>query len=182
MLERCQRRTVRLAEVGAVVREIDADTLARLPLIDACGLQPLRLPCAEQAALDRQVRACNRLTMAAAERKVRIQDMVRQLMPVPPLTGDPGRAGPTWPCWNASPIRGRCWPPATMKWWRMLQRYTGRRELLLRASMRSPRWSPTAASPGETVGVVHYATPTIAYKIAKSGRGDGCSRTLYCRS
>src|SRR5690349_17789421 len=71
---------------------IDADTLARLPLIDARGLRPLRLPTAEQAVLDRRVRACDRLTMAAAEHKVRIKDLVRQLMPATPLTGDLGQA------------------------------------------------------------------------------------------
>jgi len=71
---------------------IDADTLARLPLIDPRGLQALRLPGAEQAALDRRVRACDRLTMAAAEHKVRIKDLVRQLMPQSPLTGDLGQA------------------------------------------------------------------------------------------
>ena len=36
---------------------IDADTLARLPLFDPAGLQPLRLPGVERAALDRRVRA-----------------------------------------------------------------------------------------------------------------------------
>ncbi|MDI1466424.1 IS110 family transposase, partial [Catellatospora sp. KI3] len=71
---------------------IDADTLARLPLIDPRGLRPLRLPGAEQAALDRRVRACDRLTRTAAEHKVRIKDLVRQLMPDTPLTGDLGQA------------------------------------------------------------------------------------------
>lgn len=71
---------------------IDADTLARLPLIDPDGLQPLELPGAERAALDRRVRACDRLTRAATEHKVRIKDLVRQLMPATPLTGDLGKA------------------------------------------------------------------------------------------
>ena len=71
---------------------IDADTLARLPLIDPDGLRPLRLPDAAAAALDRRVRACDRLTMAASERKVRIKDLVRQVMPCTPLTGDLGKA------------------------------------------------------------------------------------------
>ena len=35
---------------------IDADTLARLPIFDPDGLQPLGLPGVEQAALDRRVR------------------------------------------------------------------------------------------------------------------------------
>jgi transposase len=71
---------------------IDADTLARLPLIDPAGLQPLQLPGAEAAALDRRVCACDRLTMAASEHKVRIKDLVRQVLPCTPLAGDLGQA------------------------------------------------------------------------------------------
>jgi transposase len=71
---------------------IDADTLARLPLLDPGGLRPLELPGAQNAALDRRVRATDRLTRAASEHKVRIKDLVRQLMPVTPLTGDLGQA------------------------------------------------------------------------------------------
>jgi transposase len=71
---------------------IDADTLARMPLVDPQGLQPLELPSIERAALDRRVRACDRLTRAGAEHKVRIKDLVRQLMPATPLTGDLGQA------------------------------------------------------------------------------------------
>jgi len=71
---------------------IDADTLARLPLFDPAGVQPLRLPGAERAALDRRVRACDRLVAAGAEHKVRIKDLVRQLLPMTPLTGDLGAA------------------------------------------------------------------------------------------
>lgn len=71
---------------------IDADTLARLPLFDPAGLQPLELPGAERAGLDRRVRATDRLTKAAAEHKRRIKDLVRQLLPMTPLTGDLGVA------------------------------------------------------------------------------------------
>ena len=71
---------------------IDADTLARLPLFDPAGLQPLRLPGAERAALDRRVRATDRLTRAGAEHKRRIKDLVRQVLPMTPLTGDLGVA------------------------------------------------------------------------------------------
>jgi transposase len=71
---------------------IDADTLARLPLLDSDGLTPLQLPAGERAALDRRVRACDRLTMQAAEHKVRLKDLVRQLMPLTPLTGNVGQA------------------------------------------------------------------------------------------
>ena len=71
---------------------IDADTLARLPIFDPDGLQPLVLPGTEQAALDRRVRATDRLTRAGAEHKRRIKDLVRQLLPMSPLTGDLGKA------------------------------------------------------------------------------------------
>lgn len=71
---------------------IDADTLARLPLFDPAGLQPLELPGPERAALDRRVRATDRLTAAGAEHKRRIKDLVRQLMPMSPLSGDLGAA------------------------------------------------------------------------------------------
>ena len=71
---------------------IDADTLARLPLFDPAGLQPLVLPGAERAALDRRVRATDRLTRAGAEHKRRIKDLARQLLPMTPLTGELGVA------------------------------------------------------------------------------------------
>ncbi len=69
---------------------IDADTLARLPLFDPTGLQPLELPSVERAALDRRVRATDRLTRAGAEHKTRIKSLVRQLLPMTPLTGELG--------------------------------------------------------------------------------------------
>ena len=71
---------------------IDADTLARLPLVDPAGLHPLQLPPAPAAALDRRVRACDRLTQAAATHKRRITDLVRQLLPMSPLAGELGQA------------------------------------------------------------------------------------------
>jgi transposase len=71
---------------------IDADTLARLPLVAPSGLAPVELPGVEAAALDRRVRAADRLTQAVAEHKVRIKDLVRQLMPATPLAGDLGVA------------------------------------------------------------------------------------------
>jgi transposase len=66
---------------------IDADTLARLPLLAPTSLHPLELPGAEAAALDRRVRACDRLTALGALHQRRIKDLVRQLMPATPLTG-----------------------------------------------------------------------------------------------
>src|SRR5215218_2451565 len=71
---------------------IDADTLARLPLVDPAGLHPLQLPDAARAALDRRVRACDRLTRQAASHKRRIKDLVWQLLPTSPLTGELGKA------------------------------------------------------------------------------------------
>jgi transposase len=71
---------------------IDADTLARLPLVDPAGLHPLTLPDAPRAALDRRVRATDRLTRQAAAHKRRLKDLVRQLLPASPLAGDLGQA------------------------------------------------------------------------------------------
>jgi transposase len=71
---------------------IDADTLARLPLVDPAGLWPLELPDAARAALDRRVRACDRLTRQAASHKRRIKDLVHQLLPASPLAGELGQA------------------------------------------------------------------------------------------
>ena len=47
----------------------------------------------DEAVLDRRARACDRLTRQAARHKTRIKDLVRQLMPMTPLTGDVGKAG-----------------------------------------------------------------------------------------
>jgi transposase len=69
---------------------IDADTLARLPLFDPAGLQPLVLPDAERAALDRRVRATDRLTQQGALHKRRIKDLARHLLPMSPLVGELG--------------------------------------------------------------------------------------------
>jgi transposase len=71
---------------------IDAGTLARLPLSGPAGLRPLQLPGAQRAALDRRVRATDRLTRQAAGHKTRIKDLARQLLPASPLAGDPGAA------------------------------------------------------------------------------------------
>ena len=71
---------------------IDAETLARVPLADPDGLIELDVAEGDQAALDRRVRACDRLTQQAARHKTRIKDLVRQLMPMTPLTGDLGKA------------------------------------------------------------------------------------------
>jgi transposase len=71
---------------------IDADTLARLPLVDPSGLTELTLAEGHAAALDRRVRACDRLTQQAARHKTRIKGLARQLLPMTPLAGDLGKA------------------------------------------------------------------------------------------
>ena len=71
---------------------IDAETLARVPLADPGGLIKLEVAEGDAAVLDRRVRACDRLTQQAARHKTRIKDLVRQLMPMTPLTGDVGKA------------------------------------------------------------------------------------------
>ena len=71
---------------------IDADTLARIPLVNPRGVQALVLGDAAAAALDRRVRATDRLTRAIAEHKTRIKALVRQVMPMSPLTGKMTRA------------------------------------------------------------------------------------------
>jgi transposase len=82
---------------------IDSGTLARLPLSGPAGLAPLVLPGADRAALDRRVRATDRLTRQGAEHKKRIKDLARQLLPLSPLTGDLGAAGLAIA--NAAPAR-----------------------------------------------------------------------------
>lgn len=71
---------------------IDAEALAKLAIVDPGGLRLLKLDGADEAALDRRVRACDRLTQQASLHKVRIKDLVRQLLPMTPLTGELGMA------------------------------------------------------------------------------------------
>src|SRR5450759_1527425 len=74
---RPMRRTcAALASRHAKSNGIDADTLARLPLLAPGSLQPLELPGVEAAALDRRVRACDRLSRQGALHKRRIKDLV----------------------------------------------------------------------------------------------------------
>ncbi len=60
---------------------IDAATLARLPLVDPGGVQPLELPDGPRASLDRRGRTCQWLTEQATSHKVRIRELARQLFP-----------------------------------------------------------------------------------------------------
>lgn len=61
---------------------IDAETLAKLAVIDRDNLVPLKLPTADQASLDRRVRAADRLGEMVARHKTRIRELVRQTMPM----------------------------------------------------------------------------------------------------
>lgn len=61
---------------------IDADVLARLPLVDPAGVVPLELPDADQATLRRRVRAADRLTEEITSHKQRIRDLGRQCYPM----------------------------------------------------------------------------------------------------
>jgi len=65
----------------AKTNQIDAETLARLPLVDPAGLRPLELPGKLRASLDRRVRACDRLTNLTSMHKTRIRDLARQAFP-----------------------------------------------------------------------------------------------------
>ena len=77
---------------NAKSNSIDADALAKLAIIDPDGLRSLVLAGADEAALDRRVRACDRLTQEVSQHKKRIKDLVRQLLPITPLTADLGVA------------------------------------------------------------------------------------------
>lgn len=71
---------------------IDAETLARMPLMGIRGLRPLVLPDGDRAGLNRMVRACGRLSRQLADHKRRLKGLVRQLLPLSPLNGDLGKA------------------------------------------------------------------------------------------
>lgn len=60
---------------------IDAISLARIAIFDPERLVALELASAEQAALDRRVRAADFLTDMIAEHKTRIRELARQVMP-----------------------------------------------------------------------------------------------------
>ncbi len=60
---------------------IDAETLARMPLLAPAGLHPVELNEAGRASLDRRVRAVARLTREIGQRKVRVRALAQALMP-----------------------------------------------------------------------------------------------------
>lgn len=71
---------------------IDADTLARVALVDPAGLQALGLAGPQAASLDRRVRVTDRLSSQGRIHKRSIKDLVRQLRLMTPLTGDLGES------------------------------------------------------------------------------------------
>jgi hypothetical protein len=91
---------------------IDAETLARLPLVAPSGLVPVEFGSAARASLDRRVRAVARLTADIGRRKNRIRALAQAMVPTIGAALSEGSTTPTWPCWSATPTRGRCWPPA----------------------------------------------------------------------
>lgn len=65
----------------AKTNQIDALTLAKMPLIDPDCLIPLELAEGEAASLNRRVRACARLGHQVSRHKTRIRELARQMMP-----------------------------------------------------------------------------------------------------
>jgi hypothetical protein len=88
---------------------IDADTLARLPLVDPAGLHPLQLPDGARAALDRRVRACDRLTQQAAP-PTSAASRTWSSSCCRPAPWSASSARPTWPCSNATQTPMPWWP------------------------------------------------------------------------
>jgi len=60
---------------------IDAETLARLPLVAPTGLTAVEFGSPARASLDRRVRAVARLTAEIGRRKTRIRALAHQLVP-----------------------------------------------------------------------------------------------------
>ena len=80
------------------------------------GLVPVEFGTAARASLDRRVRAVARLTADIGRRTSRIRALALALVPTITTALSEGlnhtETTPTWPCWNATPTPGCCWPPA----------------------------------------------------------------------
>lgn len=63
---------------------IDAETLARLPLVAPAGLTAVEFGSQARASLDRRVRAVGRLTAEIGRRKTRIRALAQALIPTTP--------------------------------------------------------------------------------------------------
>jgi transposase len=61
---------------------IDADTLAKIPIVDEDSLYEVELPSAGHTALNRMVRQHEKLTVSISNRKRRIQDLVTFAVPL----------------------------------------------------------------------------------------------------
>ena len=60
---------------------IDAETLAKVAIVDGEHLCPLELPDRDRAELDRRVRAVEMLTDQIGSHKTRIRDLARHVIP-----------------------------------------------------------------------------------------------------
>ncbi len=65
----------------AKTNQIDALTLAKMPLVDPDCLLPLELAEGAAASLNRRVRVCERLGEQITRHKTRIRELARQMMP-----------------------------------------------------------------------------------------------------
>lgn len=61
---------------------VDAESLAKMAVVDPDGFVPLVLPDGEHASLDRRVRAADHLSDVVARHKVRVRELARHLMPM----------------------------------------------------------------------------------------------------
>lgn len=78
----------------AKTNQIDAEALARLPIVDRAGLVALELPRGDNATLVRRVRAADRISYMLSRHKQRIRDLARVAMPTvgDVLTGEIAKA------------------------------------------------------------------------------------------
>lgn len=65
----------------AKTNQIDALTLAKMPLVDSDCLIPLELAEGAASSLNRRVRVCHRLKRQIRKHKIRIRELARQMMP-----------------------------------------------------------------------------------------------------
>lgn len=79
----CRVSSAKAADLRRLLRRhaksngIDAETLARVPLAGPGGLQPLELPGPQAAALERRVRAGERLTRTGRARRHPPESLLR---------------------------------------------------------------------------------------------------------
>jgi Transposase len=93
---------------------IDADTLARLPLVDPAGLHPVDLPDTDRAALDRRVRAPTGSPARPPPTSGASRTWSASCCQPARWSGSSER--PTWPSWNAGPTPTRWSLPDAPGW------------------------------------------------------------------